>query len=100
MKRQQIAALVRMDLMKELSLQNRRLLMQEVTMPDADLRTTTPHKSSCASADLTFLGYDAAISDLYGMTRKLSCELRMCNRVLLCARAQIIPPPSVKGVSS
>ena len=87
MKKQQIAALVRMDLMKELSVHDRRLVTQEVTMPDADLRTTTPHKSSCASADPTLPGYDAAISDLYGMTCKLMCELRMCNRALLCARA-------------
>ena len=43
-KRQQIAALVRMDLMKELSVHDQRLLTQEVTMPDADLRTTAPHQ--------------------------------------------------------
>lgn len=70
-------------------------------MSDVDLRKIAPHKSSYASADPTLLGYDAAISDLYGMTHKLTCELRMYNRVLLCARAQTIPPPPlVKGVSS
>ena len=79
--------------MKELSVHDKRLLSQEVAMPDADLRTTTPHKSRYASADPTLPWYDAAISDLYGMTCKLRCELRMCNRALLCARAQIIPPP-------
>ena len=99
MKRQKIVALVRMDLMKELSVHDRRLLTQEVTMSDADLRKTTPPMSSCALADFALLGYDAAISDLYGMTHKLTCELRMCNRVLLCARAQIIPSLS-EGVSS
>ena len=67
-------------------------------MLDADLTTTTPHKSSCASADPTLLGYDAAISNLYGMTRKLTCELRMHKRVLRCALAQIICPLSVGGL--
>ena len=99
MKKQQMVALVRKDIMKELTLENRRLLTQETTMSDADLRTTTPHKSSCASADPTLPGYDAAISDLYCMTCKLRCDLRMCNRALICARAQITPPPSGKGAS-
>ena len=93
LKRQHIATLVRMDLMKELSVHAQNLLSQEVNMPDSDLITTAPHKSSYASADPTLIGYDAAISDIYGMTRKLTCELRMCKCSLRCALAQIIPPP-------
>ena len=85
LKRQQIATLVRMDLMKELSVHAQNLLSQEVNMPDSEIITTTPHKSSCASADPTLIDYDAPIFDLYGMTRKLTCELRMHKRVLRCA---------------
>ena len=85
--------------MKELSVHAQNLLSQEVNMPDSDLITRDPRKSSCASVDPTLIDYDAAISDLYGMTWKLTCELRMHKRVLRCALAQFIPP-SVTGVSS
>ena len=65
LKRQHIATLVRMDLMKELSVHAQNLLSQEFNMPNSDLITTTPHKSSCASTDPTLIDYDAAISSIW-----------------------------------
>jgi hypothetical protein len=66
-------------------------------MEDAAGCATTPHKSSCASADPsnteTVAAHDDAISDLYGMTCKLKGVLTHYEGTLKCATAWVYPPP-------
>jgi hypothetical protein len=76
----------------------------EAGMDDAAYCATTPHKSSCASADPsdteTAAAHDDVIFDLSGMRDRLRGVLTHYEGTLKCVTAWVLPPPPTrKGAS-
>ena len=86
---------------KTLTLRDSHQTGGEAGMDDVAYCTTTPHKSSCASADPsdteTVAAHDDAISDLSGMKDKLRGVLTHYEGTLKCATAWVLSPPLGRG---
>ena len=65
-------------------------------MDDATYCMTTPHKSSCASADPSdndaAAGHDGAISDLYGQGERVKAVLTHYEGTLKCVTTWVYNP--------
>jgi hypothetical protein len=90
-----------MMMQKTLTLRDSQQTGGEAGMDDAAYCATTPHKSSCASADPsdteTAAVHDDAISDLSGMKDRLRGVLTHYEGTLKCATAWVFAPPHSEG---
>jgi hypothetical protein len=85
-----------MMMQKTLAPRDSQQMRGEAGMEDAAYCATTPHKSSCASADPsdteTAAVHDDALSDLYGMTGRLRGVLTHYEGTLKCATTYVCLP--------
>ena len=85
-----------MMMQKNLTLTDSQQTGGDMVMEDAAGCATTPHKSSCASADPgdteTAAAHDDAIYDLYGMTCILKGILTHYEGTLKCTTTWVYPP--------
>ena len=87
---------------KTLTLTDGQQMGGEAGMKDAGYCETTPHKSSCASADPsnteTATAHDDAISDLSGLKDRLKGMLTHYEGKLKCATTWVCPPFLQEGL--